>query len=229
MRILVVDDDMALGAMLTEYLAVEGFQVEALTNGRDGVAAAISGRYAAVLLDIMMPGMSGIEALRQIRQASRVPVIMLTAKGDDVDRVVGLEMGADDYVGKPFYSRELLARLKAVLRRTTANEEIPHAADLMEVGELVLAPGRRTASWRTVPLLLTATEFNLLELLVRAGGDLVSKDVLSEKALGRRRESYDRSVDVHIGNLRQKLMTITSGLIEIRTIRGVGYAIEASA
>ena len=231
MRILVVDDDTAISTMLTEYLAVEGFEVDSLSNGRDGALAALSGRYAAVILDIMMPGVSGIEVLRQIRQSSQVPVIMLTAKGDDVDRVVGLEMGADDYVSKPFYSRELLARLKAVLRRT-ANEDMSHTAPASQavvVSDLVLVPSRRSAVWREAPLVLTATEFNLLELLVAAGGDLVTKDTLSEKALGRRRESYDRSVDVHIGNLRQKLTTVTSGCIEIRTIRGVGYALETSS
>jgi DNA-binding response OmpR family regulator len=222
LRILVVDDDAALSSMLTEYLSVEGFEVDAVANGRDGAQAALSGRYAAVVLDIMMPGMSGTEVLRQIRQTSQVPVIMLTAKGDDVDRVVGLEMGADDYVSKPFYSRELLARLKAVLRRSAGGEG-GGAPETLAAGELVLAPARRSAAWRDRPVELTATEFNLLELLVRAGGDLVSKDELSQKALGRRRESYDRSVDVHIGNLRQKLASVTAGRIEIRTVRGLGY------
>jgi two-component system OmpR family response regulator len=224
LRILVVDDDTALSGMLTEYLAVEGFDVDAVPNGRDGAQAALSGRYAAVLLDIMMPGVSGIEALRQIRQASQIPVIMLTAKGDDVDRVVGLEMGADDYVSKPFYSRELLARLKAVLRRT-ANGDRQAGPESVVMGEL--APARRSAAWRGRPLELTATEFNLLELLVRASGDVVSKDELSQKALGRRRETYDRSVDVHIGNLRRKLDAVTAGRIEIRTVRGLGHALES--
>lgn len=225
MRILLVDDDIALGTMLTEYLAVEGFQVDVVANGADGARAALSGHYAAVILDIMLPGISGIEVLRQIRQTSQVSVIMLTAKGDDVDRVVGLEMGADDYVSKPFYSRELLARLKAVLRRT-ATGDAPPPTQSFAVADLVLVPGRRTAAWREMPLVLTATEYNLLDLLARAAGGLVSKDTLSEKALGRRRESYDRSVDIHIGNLRHKLMTVTSGHVEIRTIRGVGYALE---
>lgn len=228
MRILVVDDDTALSNMLTEYFAVEGFEVEAVPNGRDGAKAALSGRYAAVVLDIMMPGISGLEALRQIRQCSQIPVIMLTAKGDDVDRVVGLEMGADDYVSKPFYSRELLARLKAVLRRSAAAGEGPTGPETVAVDELVLAPARRSVAWRGNPLVLTATEFNLLELLVRAGGDLVTKDTLSESALGRRRESYDRSIDIHIGNLRQKLFAATSGRIEIHTVRGLGYTLGTS-
>ena len=224
LRILLVDDDTALSAMLTEYLSGEGFEVDAVAHSRDAVPAALSGRYAAVVLDIMLPGVSGLEVLRQIRQTSRVPVIMLTAKGDDVDRVVGLEMGADDYVSKPFFSRELLARLKAVLRRTTP-EETGRAGRSLATGELVLVPARRTATWKDVPLVLTATEYNLLELLVAAAGDLVTKDALSEKALGRRRESYDRSVDVHITHLRQKLTAATAGQIEINTVRGAGYTL----
>jgi two-component system, OmpR family, response regulator len=228
LRILLVDDDSALSAMLTEYLSGEGFEVDAVAHSRDAAPAALSGRYAAVVLDIMLPGVSGLEVLRQIRQASRVPVIMLTAKGDDVDRVVGLEMGADDYISKPFYSRELLARLKAVLRRTTS-DETGRAGRSLAIGELVLMPARRTAAWKDVPLVLTATEYNLLELLVAAAGDLVGKDALSEKALGRRRESYDRSVDVHITHLRQKLTATTAGQIEINTVRGAGYTLAAKS
>jgi two-component system OmpR family response regulator len=228
LRVLLVDDDTALSAMLTEYLSEEGFEVDALAQSRDAPQAALSGRYAVVVLDIMLPGVSGLEVLRQIRQSSRVPVIMLTAKGDDVDRVVGLEMGADDYVSKPFYSRELLARLKAVLRRTTTADTARTGRSLA-IGELVLVPGRRSATYADVPLALTVTEFNFLELLLTAAGDLVSKDVLSERALGRRRESYDRSVDVHIAHLRQKLMAATSGHIEISTVRGVGYALGAKS
>ena len=225
MRILLVDDDNALGTMLTEYLAAEGFQVDAIANGREAVSAALSGQFAAVLLDIMMPDVSGIELLRQIRQNSSVPVLMLTAKGDDVDRVVGLEMGADDYISKPFYSRELLARLKAVLRRTAADSPSPAARD-PGVGKLVLQTRRRSASWDSAPIVLTGSEYKLLDLLVRASGEVVSKDDLSQKALGRRHQSYDRSVDVHIGRLRQKLLAASGGRAEIQTIRGVGYALE---
>jgi two-component system OmpR family response regulator len=224
LRILLVDDDTALSAMLTEYLSKEGFEVNALAHSREAAAAALSGQYDVVVLDVMLPGVSGLEVLRQIRQTSRVPVIMLTAKGDDVDRVIGLEMGADDYVSKPFYSRELLARLKAVLRRTTSGEPV-RAGRTLTIGDLVVVPARRTVTYREVSLVLTVTEFNLLELLMTAAGDLVSKDALSERALGRRRESYDRSVDVHITHLRQKLTVATAGRIEITTVRGVGYAL----
>jgi two-component system, OmpR family, response regulator len=227
LRILLVDDDAALSTMLTEYLGGEGFEVHPLTNGRDALAAVQSGRYDAVLLDVMMPEISGIEVLRQLRQRSAIPILMLTAKGDDIDRIVGLEMGADDYISKPFLTRELLARLKAVLRRTATGSSAMQSEQL-QFSDLVLAPNQRSVSWRTVPLVLTASEFRLLELLVRAAGSLVTKTTLSEKALGRRHESYDRSVDVHIGRLRQKLASLTDGRMEIRTIRGAGYALESA-
>jgi two-component system OmpR family response regulator len=221
---LVIDDDAALSAMLTEFLASEGFEVEAVQQGKAGATAALSGQYAAVLLDIMLSGISGIEVLRQIRQQSQVPVIMLTAKGDDIDRVVGLEMGADDYVSKPFNPRELLARLKAVLRRSVSREAAP-SRETVSFGDLVLTPTSRQVTWRGVALDLTVTEFNLLELLLRSTGELVTKDALSEKALRRRRASYDRSVDVHIGNLRRKLTAATLGNVEIHTVRGLGYSL----
>ena len=228
MRVLIVDDDAALAVMLTEHLAPEGFALKAVQQGREGVAAALSGQYDAVLLDIMLPGISGIEVLRQIRQQSQVPVIMLTAQGEDVDRVVGLEMGADDYISKPFYARELVARLKAVLRRTTQREPLV-ARKAMSFGDLLVTPSSRQAVWRDMALDLTATEFNLLELLLQSPGELVSKDLLTEKALGRRRTSYDRSVDVHIGNLRRKLTAATAGEVEIHTVRGLGYTLGPPA
>jgi two-component system OmpR family response regulator len=224
-RILLVDDDKALSTMLTEYLSREGFEVEVLNRSDEALAAALSGRHEAVLLDVMMPGLTGIDLLRLIRQKSSIPILMLTAKGDDVDRVVGLEMGADDYIAKPFLSRELLARLRAVLRRTAATNA-PTDATSVAMDALALNPGRRTATWRETPLTLTGAEYKLLELLARAAGQVVSKDDLSQKALGRRRESYDRSVDVHIGRLRQKLSSVSAGAVEIETIRGVGYALE---
>jgi two-component system OmpR family response regulator len=228
LRVLIVDDDAALAAMLTEHLAPEGFELKAVQQGREGVTSALSGQYDAVLLDIMLPGISGTEVLRQIRRQSQVPVIMLTAKGDDVDRVVGLEMGADDYISKPFYARELVARLKAVLRRTTQRDPLV-ARRALSFGDLVVTPSSRQAVWRGLALDLTATEFNLLELLLQSHGELVTKDSLTEKALGRRRTSYDRSVDVHIGNLRRKLNAATAGQVEIHTVRGLGYTLGPPA
>lgn len=228
MRILLVDDDTALSTMLTEYLGGEGFEVHPLTSGQEALAAVQTGKYEAVLLDVMMPEVSGIDVLRQLRQRSQIPILMLTAKGDDIDRVVGLEMGADDYISKPFLARELLARLRAVLRRTAAGLASATPEEI-ELGELILSPHRRHVTWRGQPLSLTASEFKLLELLARSPGSLVTKATLSEQALGRQHESYDRSVDVHIGRLRQKLSELTGGQLEIRTIRGAGYVLESSS
>ena len=227
--ILLIDDDVELAGMLREYLAAEGFDATLIHNGEDGATEALSGKYAAVILDIMLPRLDGVQVLQRIRRSSRIPVIMLTAKGDDVDRVVGLEIGADDYMPKPCYSRELVARLRAVLRRTTEAQSLgapPSRA--LAVGDLTLSPPRRKAEWMATDLDLTASEFNLLELLMRGAGDVVSKDELSSKALGRTREAYDRSVDVHIGNLRQKLHAAAGDAVEIETVRGIGYAIRGA-
>ncbi len=241
MHILIVDDDAELSAMLTEYLAAEGFTTAAVFNGEAGVEAALSGRYDAVILDVMLPRLSGTEALRRIRQESRIPIIMLTAKGDNIDRVVGLEMGADDYVPKPCYPRELVARLRAVLRRSAAPEDRMASRaveDMVTAGPLSLSSRQRTVAWNGKPIELTASEFNMLELLLRAGDDVVTKDELSERGLGRPREAYDRSVDVHMSNLRQKLGQASGGhgprgktqadpardnVPQIVTVRGVGY------
>lgn len=220
-QILLIDDDAELAAMLTEYLGGEGFTTTIALNGEAGVEAALSGRYDAVILDIMLPRLGGIDVLRRVREKSRVPVIMLTAKGNDVDRATGLEMGADDYVPKPCYPRELVARLRAVLRRTGAASA--PADDTLELGALALSPGRRLVTWRGQGLDLTATEFSLLEMLLRAGERVSTKDELSEGALGRRRQPYDRSVDVHMSNLRHKLTNAAGAGLAIDTVRGVGY------
>lgn len=229
MRVLLIDDDAELSAMVAEYLAVEGFETSVVHNGEDGVAAALSGDYGAVILDVMMPRLSGIEVLRRVRQSSAIPVIMLTAKGDDIDRVIGLEMGADDYVPKPYYPRELLARLRAILRRApTAAPPPPRPADPLSAGGLALWPLQRRVEHGGEPLELTASEFNLLEILMRAGEQVASKDQLSLQALGRRHESYDRSVDVHMSNLRQKLSLALDAGVEIETVRGIGYRLKAA-
>lgn len=226
MKTLLVDDDLELGTMLSQYLIAEGFDASLVLTGKAGVTGALSGEYSAMILDIMLPDMSGIDVLRQVRQNSRLPVIMLTAKGDNIDRVIGLEMGADDYMPKPCYPRELVARLRAVLRRV---EEQPVAVENKEViswGELTLNPATRISEWQNKPFDLTASEFNLLDLLLRAPDRVVSKDELSEKGLGRPREAYDRSVDVHISNIRQKLAALTNDTINIETVRSIGYRIR---
>ncbi|MBL5903019.1 response regulator transcription factor [Serratia fonticola] len=226
MKILLVDDDLELGTMLSEYLKAEGFNASLVLTGKAGVEGALSGEYVAMILDIMLPDMSGIDVLREVRKKSRLPIIMLTAKGDNIDRVIGLEMGADDYVPKPCYPRELVARLRAVLRRF---EEQPEAVDKVSVlsfNELTLNPSTRSSAWQGKAFDLTASEFNLLELLLRSPERVVSKDELSEKGLGRPREAYDRSVDVHISNIRQKLGALTDNRLSIETVRSIGYRIR---
>jgi two-component system OmpR family response regulator len=222
LHVLLVDDDTALSEMLTEYLSGEGIRTTAAFNGPDGAAAALSGQFDVVVLDVMLPGMDGNEVLRHIRRSSEIPVIMLTAKGGDVDRVVGLEMGADDYIAKPYFPRELVARLRAVTRRQ--RDSAPAAA--LKIGQLELSPGKREVSWNGQAFELTTSEFDLLESLMRAGEMVSSKEELSLKVLGRPREIYDRSVDVHVSNLRKKLAGCSNGEVEIETIRGVGYRLR---
>jgi len=225
LHVLLIDDDPALSAMLTEYLAGEGIQTTAAFNGPDGAAAALSGQFDAVILDVMLPGMDGNEVLRRIRGASNIPVIMLTAKGGDIDRVIGLEMGADDYVAKPYFPRELVARLRAVMRRQ--REPVSTAPDtVLKMGPLELSPGKREALWQGTQFELTTSEFEMLECLMRAGELVSSKEDLSLKVLGRVREIYDRSVDVHVSNLRKKLAGCSGGKMEVETIRAVGYRLR---
>ena len=215
-QVLLADDDVELSGMLTEYLEREGFGVTAVHDGEAAARLALSGGYQIVVLDVMMPKVDGIEALRLIRQASRVPVIMLTARGDDVDRIVGLELGADDYVPKPCTPRELVARLRAILRRAQPGAD----GGPLEVGAMTLWPEKRKAQWRGREVHLTSIEFNVLEVLMRNAGRVVSKDDISEQALGRPLARFDRSIDVHLSSIRQKL---GEGARLIRTVRGLGY------
>jgi len=215
-QVLLADDDVELSGMLREYLEREGFGVTAVHDGEAAARLALSGSYQIVVLDVMMPKVDGIEALRQIRQTSRVPVIMLTARGDDVDRIVGLELGADDYVPKPCTPRELVARLRAILRRAQPGAN----GGPLEIGALSLWPEKRRAQWRGRELALTSIEFNVLEVLMRNAGRVVSKHEISEQALGRPLVRFDRSIDVHLSAIRQKL---GDGARMIRTVRGLGY------
>lgn len=218
-HILLVDDDRELSAMLKEYLEGEGFLVDVAHDGEAGLEASRND-YSAIILDIMMPGMSGIEVLRELRKHSTTPVIMLTAKGDQVDRVVGLELGADDYIAKPYYAREVVARIRAVLRR---HEAQPDTHQPLRFRQLVLDGDSRTVLFNEEPVELTATEFAMLQLLLRNPQTVSDKGDLSVHALGRKREAYDRSVDVHISNLRLKLVAASGGTLTIETVRGVGY------
>jgi len=221
-KVLLVDDDAELGAMLAEYLEQEGFQAQTEYDGEAGLRAALSGCYSIMVLDMMLPRLNGIEVLRQIRTQSQLPVLMLTARGDDIDCIMGLELGADDYVAKPCSPRKLLARIKAVLRRTEPRRVDSLNAPL-QVGPLSLWPGRRHAEWDGVRLEMTATEFNLLEALARRAGGIVSKHELSCLALGRPLERFDRSIDVHMSNIRQKLPPRTDFRSWIQNVRGMGY------
>ena len=215
-QVLLADDDVELAGMLKEYLEREGFGVATVHDGEAAARLALAGGYQIVVLDVMMPKLDGIEALRQIRQASRVPVVMLTARGDDIDRIVGLELGADDYVPKPCTPRELVARLRAILRRAQPGAN----GGPLEIGSLILWPEKRRAQWRGRELALTSIEFNVLEVLMRNAGRVVSKHDISEQALGRPLARFDRSIDVHLSAIRQKL---GDGARMIRTVRGLGY------
>lgn len=222
LHILLVDDDVELAGMLCDYLIQEGFTATAVHDGETGVAEALSGRYAIVVLDVMMPRLSGTEALRRIRAASKLPVLMLTAKGDDMDRIVGLELGADDYVPKPCLPRELAARVRAILRRTAQDADAASSAPLV-VGALSVLPGQRRVAWHGAPVDLTSTEFNLLEILARHAGRPVSKSDLSEQALGRPLARFDRSIDVHLSSIRHKLGHLADGRSCIQTVYRQGY------
>jgi DNA-binding response OmpR family regulator len=224
-RVLLIDDDSAFTALLAEYLVGDGFACERAGDPVDGLERALTERFDAVILDVMMPRMDGMELLRRLRRELALPVLMLTARGDSIDRIVGLELGADDYVPKPVHPRELAARLRAVLRRQRA--EPAGAARDVSVGPLRLAPASRESWLADKALILTVSEFDLLLLLARRPGEVVTKDELFERALRRPREPYDRSVDVHVSNLRQKLGAFGGG-VEIETARAIGYRLRAS-
>lgn len=223
-RLLVVDDDVELCEMLVPYLSREGFAAEAVHDGPSGVAHALAGEWALLILDVMLPQLSGLEVLRRVRATSNVPVIMLTALGEEVDRIVGLELGADDYLAKPFSPRELVARVRAVLRRYAQGERGPETVPrMLRVGDLTLNVGARRTFRGGEEIRLTGTEYALLEALVRDAGQVLSRDVLSRAVLGRRAVAYDRSLDVHASSLRRKLGPLADGSERIRAVRGTGY------
>jgi two-component system, OmpR family, response regulator len=220
-KVLIIDDDIELAGLFQEYLTQEGFTVDVSHTGASGLQNALSGAYQLVILDIMLPDIKGTEILTRIRLESRVPVLMFTAKGDDVDRIIGLESGADDYVPKPCTPRELVARIRAILRRTQSSATLSQGP--IVTGPLKLWPEKRKAGWFDQDLDLTSTEFNLLETLASQVGRIVSKNELSEKALGRPLARFDRSIDVHMSSIRQKLGNQPDGRSYIQTVRGQGY------
>jgi len=223
-RLLIIDDDVRLAEMLVEYLAPEGIELTAVASGITGLRNAQRENYDLIILDVMLPGLSGFDVLKQLREAgSKTPVLMLTARGDDVDRIVGLDLGADDYLSKPFNPRELLARVKAILRRT-AETDSDAPAELV-VGDLRVNLPRREAWLGDQSLKLTNAEFVILVTLMRAPGEVVSREALTRTALGRQLLPDDRSLDTHISNLRRKLGSEAEGEVLIRSIRGSGYVL----
>ena len=222
-RILIIDDDEELCELVAEYLTVEGFETKAVHDGAAGLESALSGDYDMAVLDVMLPKMNGFDVLRSLRTSSRLPVLMLTARGDDMERIVGLEIGADDYLPKPFNPRELVARLRAILRRTEPVETSDRAGDKIVVEDLELARSARTVKLSGQEVPLTSVEFDLLTELATEAGKVVRKEDLSERVLERKLSPYDRSLDMHISNLRKKLGPRDDGSERIKTIRSVGY------
>ena len=220
-RVLLVDDDVRLHELLTSFLEQNGVEVKGAKNGVEGLAALEAGVFDAVLLDVMMPGIDGLEVVKRIRQKSRIPVLMLTAKGDETDRVVGLELGADDYIAKPFSPRELLARLRAVLRRASPDT----VAERLEVGSIAIDIKAREVKVADKRADLTGLEFDILVALARRAGRVVPRDALLEEAGRSDVVVGERTVDVHISHLRQKLGDDPRSPRLIRTVRGVGYVL----
>jgi DNA-binding response OmpR family regulator len=223
-KLLLIDDDLELCTLLGEYLRNEGFEVQFAHRGDEGLTELQTGPYDAAVLDIMLPGKNGVEVLKSLRQRSEMPVIMLTAKGDDLDRILGLELGADDYLPKPCNPRELLARIKAILRRGQHNTE--NNERIIEASGLRIETGKHQIHYQSHTLTLTNAEYNILTLLIQAAGDVVTKETLYDKALGRKFTAYDRSVDMHVSNIRKKLAEF-SDVELINNIRGVGYMLNA--
>lgn len=221
--VLIVDDDVELCRLLAERLSTEGFAIEAVHDGSCGLERALSGEHALVVLDLMLPGIGGLDVLRRLRAQSPVPVLILTARGEDIDRILGLEIGADDYVPKPFNPRELLARIRAILRRTTqsATSAVP-----LIVGDLRLDPAAREVRLNDKPVDLTSVEFELLETLLRAAGRVLTREQLTESVLGRKLGPFDRVIDVHVSHVRRKLGPAQGGE-RIKAVRGSGYLFVA--
>jgi two-component system response regulator CpxR len=217
--ILIVDDDVELCELLAERLAREGFNVEPVHEGVQGLDRALSGDHSIAVLDLMLPGIGGLDVLKRLRARSNLPVLILTARGEDVDRILGLELGADDYLAKPFNPRELIARIRAILRRSSQ-----HVANRprIRVGDISLDPASREAWVGKRRINLTSVQYTLLEVLTREVGHIVTRERLNELVLGRRLSPFDRSIDVHVSNLRKKLGELPDGE-RIKAVRGAGY------
>jgi two-component system response regulator CpxR len=220
--VLIIDDDEELCELVSEYLGVEGFETEVVNDGASGLDAARSGKYDMAILDVMLPKMNGFEVLKNLRTDSRLPVLMLTARGDDMERIVGLETGADDYLPKPFNPRELVARLRAIMRRSTADGG-DKGSDKILVDDIELSEASRSARLEGEEVILTSVEFDLLRHLLLEAGKVIKKEDLSVRVLDRELSPFDRSLDMHISNLRKKLGLRDDGSERIKTVRSVGY------
>jgi len=223
-RLLLVDDDRDLCHLVTKYLEAEGFTLSVVHTGGDGLRSAVEGKHELIVLDVMLPDKKGFDVLREIRARLRTPVLMLTAKGDEFDRILGLELGADDYLPKPFNPRELIARISAILRRSgwqsESNESRP---PVIHSGDIELDLAARAVSRAGEPLRLTSGEFDLLRALLESPGQVLTRESLVETVLGRKFSPFDRSIDLHISNLRRKLGPQSNGGERIRSVRGIGY------
>ncbi|WP_159739515.1 response regulator [Vibrio atypicus] len=223
-HILLIDDDTELTSLLKEVLSFEGFDVSEANNGEEGLAK-LSSEIDLILLDVMMPKLNGMETLKRLRESWETPVLMLTAKGEEIDRVIGLELGADDYLPKPFSDRELLARIRAILRRTqsSASNKSAKSSDCIEYQDIQVFPGKQEAYCQGQQLELTTTEFALLSHFVQNPGETITKETLSLDVLGKRLAAFDRAIDMHVSNLRKKLPEREDGKSRIKTLRGRGY------
>jgi DNA-binding response OmpR family regulator len=223
-RILVIDDDVELCQLINRFLTQEGFEMEAVNNGTTGAERALSRNYALVVLDVMMPEVNGFDVLRRIRAQSHIPVLMLTAKGDALDRVLGLEMGADDYLAKPFNPQELVARIRAILRRIKPQtDDAKRSRTPLLVGDVEMDRGARVVRRQGEMVNLTSVEFDLLEVLLQSAGQVISRETLTRDVLGREFSPFDRSIDTHVCNLRKKIGLLPQGTERIKGVRGIGY------
>jgi two-component system response regulator CpxR len=222
-HVLVIDDDVELCNLVSRFLVREGFQIDAVNGGAQGIERALSGDYALVVLDVMMPEMSGFDVLRRIRAESPLPVLMLTARGDALDRVLGLEMGADDYLPKPFSPPELAARIRAILRRAKPGVAVTQGNTTIAIGEIELDSGARVVRHGHQLINLTTVEFDLLEALMRGAGQVLNREKLTRDILGREFSPFDRSIDTHVCNLRKKIGPLPDGTDRIKGVRGIGY------
>jgi len=220
-NLLLIDDDKEFVNWLVSFLSLENFNIETAHDGESGLQKALTGDYDLILLDCMMPRMNGLEMLKLLRQKSTMPVLMLTTKGDEIDKVLGMEMAADDYLGKPFSERELLTRIRAILRRIQHRKSAPQ--NKISHLDIDLFPAQQQVVCQAFTIELTATERLLLEKFLRHPGELLSKEALSEQLLGKKLQPFDRSIDMHLSNLRRKLPTRADGQTRVKNVRGRGY------